>query len=98
PLARPRDESDARNRFLAAAERLTRGGEALTGTRGGCVGLGGVAAGDVLVVQLDLGSGLCHSSPRVVVRGCRVLADYWATWVISKACGCCAAWGCSGPA
>ena len=23
---------------------------------------------------------------------------HWAIWVISNGCGCCAAWGCSGPA
>ncbi|WP_418606534.1 5'-nucleotidase C-terminal domain-containing protein [Georgenia sp. SUBG003] len=33
---------------------------------GGSLALGGVAAGDVLVVQLDVRSGLSHSSPSVL--------------------------------
>src|SRR5690606_41485790 len=43
PLAGPGDESDARNRFLAATERLARGGDALTAARRGGLGLRGVA-------------------------------------------------------
>src|SRR5690606_35328381 len=83
PLAAARHEPDPGDGLLAAAEGLAGGRQraALTGGRG--VGFAGVAGGDVLVLEVDLGSGLSHSSPSVLFWAAGAQCAYWATWVIS---------------
>src|SRR5450830_1879945 len=92
------DQPNPRHCLLAAAERGAGSSDALPASgRNGR--FGGERAGRVVARKVDVDRGLCHCGPRVHGDVVPSEADaYWATWVISNGCGCCAACGCSAPA